>query len=70
MVTTTQAEDLRQRRERLYVTRGRLAALTQISPAHITQIEQGYRPRRGDAVDRIDQALTELERTADQLEAA
>jgi transcriptional regulator with XRE-family HTH domain len=52
---------LRDRREALRVSRVALAVRVGFSPAHIAQLEAGYRPRRGDAVAAIDRALSELE---------
>ncbi len=57
----TDGPDLRERREALRLSRVRLATLAGFSPAHLGQIEDGYIPRRGDAVERIDSVLAEYE---------
>jgi predicted transcriptional regulator len=41
-----------------------LAVLARCCPAHIGQIEAGYRPKRGDALARIAAALEDAERDA------
>lgn len=56
----TDLVDLRDRREALGLSRTRLAVIVGFSPAYIAQLEDGYRPRRGDAVARISTALDGL----------
>lgn len=65
-VTTTPRSagtPLRARRAALGISRIELAGVVGFSPAHIAQLEGGYRPRRGDALQRIERALSDLERT-------
>jgi predicted transcriptional regulator len=57
MLTTTTSKGLRQRREALGMTRTRVAAAAGFSPAHLAQLEDGYVPRRGDALERIKRVL-------------
>jgi predicted transcriptional regulator len=54
----------RERREALALSRVELAVRAGFSPAHIAQLEAGYRPRRGDAVAVLDRTLGELEAEA------
>jgi transcriptional regulator with XRE-family HTH domain len=67
MLTTTphladsRSADLRSRRHALGLSAAQLAALTGYSPAHITQLEEGYRPKRGNAVAEIVEALERAE---------
>ena len=62
--------DLRSRRHGLGLSIARLAALSGYSPAHITQLEEGYRPKRGDAVAEIIEALDRAEHELNDHEAA
>ena len=59
-----QTVDLRSRRLALGFSVARVAALSGFSPAHITQLEEGYRPKRGNAVSQIIKALEHAEREA------
>jgi predicted transcriptional regulator len=58
--------DLRGRRQALKLSRVAVATLASCSPAHVGQLEAGYRPKRGDAVERIAQVLDRVEREAPQ----
>jgi predicted transcriptional regulator len=58
--------DLRGRRQALKLSRVAISTLAGCSPAHVGQIEAGYRPKRGDAVERIAEVLAQAEREAPQ----
>jgi predicted transcriptional regulator len=58
--------DLRGRRQALKLSRVAVATLASCSPAHVGQIEAGYRPKRGDAVERIAEVLDRAEREVPQ----
>jgi predicted transcriptional regulator len=59
-------DDLRGRRQALKLSRVAVATLASCSPAHVGQLEAGYRPKRGDAVERIAEVLDRAEREAPQ----
>jgi predicted transcriptional regulator len=56
--------DLRGRRQALKLSRVAIATRASLSPAHVGQLEAGYRPKRGDAVERIADVLDRAEREA------
>jgi transcriptional regulator with XRE-family HTH domain len=57
--TTNAGLRVRIRREALGLSRARLAALSGYSPAHIAQIEDGYVPRRGGAIETLELVMDE-----------
>jgi transcriptional regulator with XRE-family HTH domain len=61
---STAGQELRQRRERLGLTRVSLAALCRCSPAQLGALETGYSPKRSRVLESAERALTDIERTA------
>lgn len=59
--TSGQVDDVRARRQALGLSQVRLAGLAGCCPAHVGQIEAGYRPKRGDALARIVEVLDRVE---------
>jgi predicted transcriptional regulator len=52
--------DLRTARQRLGISRARLSAMADCSIATLAVIEQGYRPKRSEALERAWEVLDEL----------
>jgi hypothetical protein len=60
-VRSTAGQQLRERRERLSVSRYRLAALCGHSPAHLASIEAGWVPKHGIVLADAEAALAAVE---------
>lgn len=54
-------EELMLQRRRIGLSRYRLAGHAECSPTYIAMLEEGYRPKRGDAFARVVSTLNELE---------
>jgi len=54
-------EELMLQRRRIGLSKYRLAAHAECSPAYVSMLEDGYRPKRGDAFARVVSTLNEIE---------